>query len=636
MPVRAFSAVLWVALETVASRAEAQCPNGSPPPCVQVRATIQVPSAEARMRRFLLLPFRNVTRTEQQEWLVTGAPLIIAEALGQFQDLTVIPEEVTAAARRRLRLSPDGVPDAAQLRQLAEETGGWTAVTGNLYASAGRTRVTIQAMDVPTSRVIARAETAVGADEDVRGAFRTLSLKLLEPAGVRAASQEGIAFATTSLDAYRAYARGHAAYHRSRYREAHAAFNEAIRLDSGFALAWAGLAANGANIEGLEALINPFSSSYRAVEMAARLADRMPPRQARFIRGIQALFRGEIMLSRRLIDSLAATDPNDLDAHLWLASSELMTPLLDTTGAELRPIGSWNRVIAVARHILDRDPGRRNTYLLPAFAHAIAGGLWWGDTWGKRRESGTLAMMLITKPDGRFVPVLRDTFEFVTRAKFDSLPASERTRLRVRAAQAGMTYVERWIAAGPDDAEARLWASRLAELSGEPARALRELEIADSLGVQSGLENIAGRRLMLLVQAQRYADAGRFADSLLATRQLAQRPFLRFLDRRRQSAVAAFLLSRQWESASRLAEIMGSAGPNLPSCSSLRSEITDLGPESLPHSVLQAVADTVARHFSDVSASAGLSPCAEELRSLGIDSSATAHPVESRPPIGYR
>lgn len=431
------------------SPAGGQCPNGSAPPCAAARVTRSVPAADVRMRRFLLLPFRNVTNAEPQKWLVTGAPLM-----------------------------------------LAEETGGWTRVSGHLFGTAGRTRVTVEAMDVATSRVIARAEATVGSDDEVRDAFRSLTLKLLEPTGVRGTSLEGVAFATTSIDAYRAYARGHAAYHASRYREAQAGFNEAVRLDSTFAVAWAALAANGANIEGFEALINPFSGSYRAVERAARLADRMPPRQARFIRGIQALFRGEIHLSRRLIDSLAASDPNDLDTHLWLASSEMLMPLLDTTGAELRPLGSCNRVIAVSKHILDRDPGRRNTYLLPAFAHAIAGGLWWGETWGKRREGGPLAMMLISKPDGVFVPVLRDTFEFMSRRKFDSLPEVERAALRRRSATAGMAYVERWLAAGPEDAEARLWASRMADLLGDPVRALRELAIADSLGVQSAIENV--------------------------------------------------------------------------------------------------------------------------------------------------
>ena len=84
---------LGMALPVVA---RAQCPDGTPPPCAGERraATRRAPPGPAaRARTFLLLPFRNVTRGEPQDWLSEGAPLMLADALGQFRELAVVSDE---------------------------------------------------------------------------------------------------------------------------------------------------------------------------------------------------------------------------------------------------------------------------------------------------------------------------------------------------------------------------------------------------------------------------------------------------------------------------------------------------------------------------------------------------------------
>jgi len=71
-----------------------QCPDGTPPPCV-ARATppaARPPAPGARSRTFLILPFRNLTRAPEHEWLVEGSPAMLADALGRWQDLMVVSE----------------------------------------------------------------------------------------------------------------------------------------------------------------------------------------------------------------------------------------------------------------------------------------------------------------------------------------------------------------------------------------------------------------------------------------------------------------------------------------------------------------------------------------------------------------
>lgn len=129
------SALVSLAVLALAVRAAAQCPDGTPLPCVGARRPAPRPSAPApaaRARTFLLLPFRNVTRGEAQEWLTAGAPLMLASALGQFRERTVASDERLLAARRRLGLGADAAADAAQLWRLAEATGGLAELVADI------------------------------------------------------------------------------------------------------------------------------------------------------------------------------------------------------------------------------------------------------------------------------------------------------------------------------------------------------------------------------------------------------------------------------------------------------------------------------------------------------------------------
>src|SRR5215467_9315726 len=93
------AAVVLALTSIAASRAWAQCPDGSPPPCdtrrpAQMALIRREPPREAdRARRFLVLPFRNVTRQADQDWLVEGSTTILSESLGRWQGITVVPDE---------------------------------------------------------------------------------------------------------------------------------------------------------------------------------------------------------------------------------------------------------------------------------------------------------------------------------------------------------------------------------------------------------------------------------------------------------------------------------------------------------------------------------------------------------------
>src|SRR3989440_683452 len=129
----------------VVRSAGAQCPDGTAPPCrrgAPGAATTSPPPAERdRARTFLILPFRNLSRIAAYQWLVEASPTMLADALGQWTELTVVPDERLYPALRRHELHPGDVMDLASLRRVAAETGGGAAVAGGNIVKGERPQV---------------------------------------------------------------------------------------------------------------------------------------------------------------------------------------------------------------------------------------------------------------------------------------------------------------------------------------------------------------------------------------------------------------------------------------------------------------------------------------------------------------
>jgi hypothetical protein len=546
---------------------------------------------------------------------------MLTDNLARYRELKIVPEARLTAARRRLRIPADSAPDAAQLRQLADETDGWTAVSGNMFATAGVLRISAQAVDIATGKELLRTEVDMVVDADPREAFARLSVKLLEATGTKAAAADSSALPTTSLDAYRSYVRGIEFTQRSAFRRAQAAFTDAVRLDSTFALAWAKLAiaAMGWNAE---VITDPAGATARALAKATLAAQRLPPRQALLVRSMQTYFSGQTTRGRALADSLVRTDPHDLDAREFLAIMEMLDPIVDTTRSQPRLKASMNRAITLAREVLERDPGRRYLYSIPVYAYGIGAGLWWGRLGGVRREAGSFAAMFGSSTAGIFVPVLgADSIVVMASRDYIRLSAADTLAARGRSAEAAQLWVDRWLAAGPNDAEAHLWASRTAELHGDVRGAMRELAVAESLGVESAMESLAGRRMILHMQLGDYARAGVIADSLLKAGALAARPLLPLIDRSRRQGAAALVLTKRWESAVTLAQAMGT---ETPACVNLFKELTFGGPGSLALTDARAVMDTAATHFAELLRVDGLARCADEFSAGLVGDSASS------------
>ena len=590
-----------------------QCPDGTPPPCSPQRVAVTKPGllpANIRARRMLLLPFRNVTRAPATDWLVTGAPLMLEQALGQFTDLTVVPEQRLTAAMRRLNFSLDASLDATQLQQLADATGGWTAISGNVIATGNKLRISAQALDIPSATVISRAETYADAAGDIRPAIDRLTVQLLAAVGVHGNS-DLVALTTHSVDAYRAYANGMSLVQQGAFKRGLTALTEAVRLDSSFAMAWSAIAYADLQAGGLVEILNPVSAASRAAEQAVRHSDRLSPRQAAVLRVLLESFHANFARAHHLADSLVTADPEDVSGRMWLGLVEMLDSRLDTTKSPSTRAGSFNRSIEMMKSVLERDPSRLEVYAYPATIYAFASGFLDEFVGARRKPTGSLAAEFLIKQDVQFEPVLRDSIVFVPDTDYARLPADERAQARLRAANAGADWVGRWLIASPTDAEPHIWASRFEELRGDYQRALTELERAQSLRPESNLENLRARRLSLLELTGQFSAAESLADSIVQSGGPRTRPFYAQLDRSRAYVAAVYLRSRQWDKLASLVHVFSAPSASA-SCHAILDELRSRSFSVAPQE-LKAIADTVAAHIDEVRRVPELAPCAAAL-----------------------
>jgi TolB-like protein len=499
---------LAVALALAIRPLSGQCADGSPPPCA-VRAAANVPTAADRGRRFLVLPFRNVSRGAEQEWLVEGATAMLGESLGRWREIHVVTDDRLYPALRRHGLTVGAVIEPARVRQLGEETGGWTAVTGDVVATGGRLRISARAYDVVTNRdVVARFSVDAPTGGDVRPMFEAIAKRLLHAAGLDSASADIAATTTRSLDAYRAYLRGMQYINRVQFHQASDALLEAVRIDSTFAQAHFML---------IEAALfaDPYSSFTpnaplaRSFARSLALVDHFAPVERELFLGVDAIFAGRLAAAREVLGARVARDSTDTRAMSWLSFLEFVDGVLVSGASGDRRRGSVNENIRLARRILALDPGRHDAFLPIVAQYLLAAGAFPAIQVGWRSESGNLARMMTRAPARVFVPLLRDSIVLVPAESLAAVPADTLVAARRRALDSAVAVSNRWLVAGPSDGVARHVAAEVAVVAGEYTRALDHLRLSDSLGSEFGMLDSRLLRMSSLARLGRYDDARR-------------------------------------------------------------------------------------------------------------------------------
>ena len=239
-----------------------------------------------------VIPFVNQTGDHAYDYLREAIPNLLITSLEQSKFLRVMTWERMNDLLRQMGKSGVGVIDKDLGFELCQREGIQAIVTGS-FVKAGDTFATdVKVLDVNTKELL---KTAGARGEGVQSILNVqidqLSKDIARGVGlsqrkVEAAPPPIAEVTTSSMDAYNLFLRGRADYERFYYADARRFLEEAVALDSNFALAYYLLSA----VDG-ELLEIPQQKS--AIERAEGLSARLPEKErllieARYASAVEA------------------------------------------------------------------------------------------------------------------------------------------------------------------------------------------------------------------------------------------------------------------------------------------------------------------------------------------------------------
>jgi tetratricopeptide (TPR) repeat protein len=186
-----------------------------------------------------VLPFRVAGADPSVEYLREGmVDLLAAKLTGEGGLRSVDPRAVISAWRRVAGPSGSDLTEEATL-QVARSLGAGRLLLGGLVGTSDHIVLNASLLSVPDGEISAQASVE-GSTDNLTGLVDRLTAQLLaREAGE--AQQRLAALTSTSLPALRAYLDGQAAFRRGGFAESEERFEQALELDSTFALAAIGL-----------------------------------------------------------------------------------------------------------------------------------------------------------------------------------------------------------------------------------------------------------------------------------------------------------------------------------------------------------------------------------------------------------
>lgn len=491
----------------------AQCPDGSPPPCV--RRGVPLDTA-----RYLILPFAHREGSQGTPLDGAGCAELLAEAFARWTEIRLADKTriYDALARRGARV-PFRIPFDTGLA-IARQLGAGRLVMGQLWSFGDTLRLTAGLYDAarggaPLREVTTRVPASQGG---IGAAFNVLADSLL---GADASAMRGAgAEQTRSLRALRAYALGERAMRAWDLAGAAREYRAAVGADSEFAHAYLGLG---------QALLwagdsAPDAARDRAAiaHRAGGLLEKLGGTDGTLLLAQQAMFERRWQDACQRYREILATDSTSFAAWYGLAECNAIDRTViryagDTARFTFR--GSYETAVQAYRRALNLAPAFNLTFerrAINRLPHLLLTERWYwregfvdgspydafpeleGDTMAFYAVPGALASHGSIEPAGHLAAVARNRRILIEVATSfaDALPDE---------AAAHRTLAHALEAVG-----------KLVPAAGEPRAAALELAEAQRLERQPGQRLLdAVDRVRVLLKAGDFAGTRRLADSVL-------------------------------------------------------------------------------------------------------------------------
>jgi serine/threonine protein kinase/tetratricopeptide (TPR) repeat protein len=203
----------------------------------------------------------------------------LAVQLGQSPLLNILPEQRVRSALKEMTRSPDAVVSASVAQEVCLRTGSKALIAGSIANLGGQYVISLNATHCATGETLAREQTEALGKTQVLTALGGTATKLRNQLGESLSSIQKydmpLAQATTaSLEALKAYSFGLSKLSQGDGAGAVPLFQQAIQLDSDFAMAYLHLA-NAYQVQGPQGLNEPMEEAFRkAFALRNRASER--------------------------------------------------------------------------------------------------------------------------------------------------------------------------------------------------------------------------------------------------------------------------------------------------------------------------------------------------------------------------
>jgi len=240
---------------------------------------------------------------------------LLTASLDGGTGLTAVSVPSETARDNRSAARDSAVVDVANAAHVAERLGAALFVTGRLVEIGGRLRVTAMMYDLSHVEPLARA-TAEGSANEMFEVVDRVAAELLAGRfpGTRGALAQVAANSSSSLPAAKAYFAAEQHIGNGRFSAAIDALRDAVRQDSGFALAYYRMS-HAAELIGDDALARD------AAATAVRTSQRLDDHYRRLLTAAAARQAGDVAAAEREYTRLTLDYPTDADAWFGLGES---------------------------------------------------------------------------------------------------------------------------------------------------------------------------------------------------------------------------------------------------------------------------------------------------------------------------
>ena len=298
-----------------ASALRSQCPDGSPPPFRSATSTALTANTARRpaplidQHAWVVVPFADVTKSRDLDWLRDASVNLLSLDLGRWTDISVVDDKRVADLLRDVPLARTGQPlTLSDGLALARRAGAGNLVMGDFIRVGRTTRLVATVIDVRSGNKVRSVEQQTANDDSLLTAFTPLARGVLAvppPPDARLGS-----LGTSRTDAYREYLLGVNALNRFDITEAERHLTTALALDRNFALAHFKLSLAMGWREGTRDL----DAERTHAAAAAQLGTALPPRERTLIGGRLAEASNDYPKACTLHEGLVARDSTDVEA----------------------------------------------------------------------------------------------------------------------------------------------------------------------------------------------------------------------------------------------------------------------------------------------------------------------------------